>query len=501
MSTSYPHLIELTKNRLSKKLANNTYAELRIASVFDTSQIIKPVSRLEWDDTPAERRAVAVRLHQTDVVTFTGDGHLILNTGGWKTVTTKARINDYTPYDVNVWSVKGEWRLHYSGGSVPFTDGITLENNSLAGVGWVPVEGTYPNESQERLAQEAKKALKKDVEAYLAKADRSLEAWLKTLREEGQLSTAGDCFYCQGLVTDARSGNVVDSVDHLWTHLREGYVLPSLFLAAYADKGYRDPRQSFVIFLQGGTDHAKTLLRKYLLKRLGESQEPQANTALLASYVEAAREVLEQPRDFGYFGGDENLWVASAPTWTKTRDSENLEIANFQIVWEGLKAEFPDLFPDDLDDEGYPPRSFNEWPAIYVFGAGHWAVGHIDQIVVPVLKDRTKPLAADNLHPAFIKVCEYRTAASAYPALDGAEERADKITVEQITEGVKRYVEYLDDERVTPYLDRIAQWWITREVHEGEEQFGYWTDDILKAHAALCEEEAYAEAEGQQVLA
>lgn len=495
MSTSYLHLLEKTNGRVSKKLANNTYVELRLLS----NGVARPaLSVQDWQEYPETHRAVAVRLHQTDVVTFTGDGYLILDTGGWKTVTTKDRINTFTPYDVNVWSDKGEWRLHYSGGSVPFADGVTLENFSLAGIGFLPVEGTYPNESQERLAKEAKARLKKDVEDFLKKADRSLEAWAVTVRETGSLNTSGDCFYCRGLVSDTE-GEVATGTDHLWSHLREGYVFPSLFLSAYASKGYRVPGAVFGNSLLYRHDDAKKVLKQYLLKTLGNSSEPTSDIVLNARYLEQAREVLERPGDFGYFGGDENLWVASAPTWTKHRDSENLEIANFEIVWEGLKAEFPDLFHDDLDDEGYPSRDFNEWPAIYVFGASHWAVGHIDQIVVPVLKDKDQPLSASNLHPAFIKVCEYNTAVRSYPALDGAEERADQLTSEQITKSVHELVAYLDDDRVTPYADQIAAWWVETEG-DGEEQYGYWTDDILKAHADLVLQEAYVEAEGQQSL-
>lgn len=41
-----------------------------------------------------------VRLHQTDVVTFHSNGDIEVGTGGWNTVTTKRRIEDFTPADV-----------------------------------------------------------------------------------------------------------------------------------------------------------------------------------------------------------------------------------------------------------------------------------------------------------------------------------------------------------------------------------------------------------------
>lgn len=48
---------------------------------------------------------IALTLHATDVVTFYRDGRIVLDSGGWRTVTTKDRIG----YAANVYSVKGEW--------------------------------------------------------------------------------------------------------------------------------------------------------------------------------------------------------------------------------------------------------------------------------------------------------------------------------------------------------------------------------------------------------
>jgi hypothetical protein len=67
-----------------KKLQNNTYLEQR------------------GED-------FAVRLHNTDVVTIHADGTCTLNTGGWDTVTTKDRINSYSPARVS--SERGTWYI------------------------------------------------------------------------------------------------------------------------------------------------------------------------------------------------------------------------------------------------------------------------------------------------------------------------------------------------------------------------------------------------------
>ena len=57
---------------------------------------------------------IAVRLWATDVVTYHPDGSVTLDSGGWLTVTTKARINAYLPFSgkpfgINVWSDRGRW--------------------------------------------------------------------------------------------------------------------------------------------------------------------------------------------------------------------------------------------------------------------------------------------------------------------------------------------------------------------------------------------------------
>lgn len=62
------------------------------------------------NNTRAEYRgsdAIAIRLHATDVVTYHRDGRIVLNSGGWRTVTTRDRINGYSP--ARVYSEHGVW--------------------------------------------------------------------------------------------------------------------------------------------------------------------------------------------------------------------------------------------------------------------------------------------------------------------------------------------------------------------------------------------------------
>jgi hypothetical protein len=80
----------------ARKIGNNTYAEI------------------ESDNS------VSVRLHGTAVVRFYPNGLVKLNSGGWRTSTTKNRINKYSP--VKVYQKKYEWYLQ---------DGVEFEDNIL----------------------------------------------------------------------------------------------------------------------------------------------------------------------------------------------------------------------------------------------------------------------------------------------------------------------------------------------------------------------------------
>jgi len=81
-----------------RKIGNNTYA------------IIHPDG------------SVTIRLHATDVVTIYPDDAVKVNSGGWRTSTTKDRINKYSP--VKVYQKNHQW--YFDDGSV-FVDGMIFK--------------------------------------------------------------------------------------------------------------------------------------------------------------------------------------------------------------------------------------------------------------------------------------------------------------------------------------------------------------------------------------
>lgn len=83
-------------NRKQRKIDNNTTAYI------------------EYDGS------VSVELHSTKVVVLYPNGLVKLNSGGWRTNTTKDRINKYSP--VKVYQRKHVWYLQ---------DGAEFEDNIL----------------------------------------------------------------------------------------------------------------------------------------------------------------------------------------------------------------------------------------------------------------------------------------------------------------------------------------------------------------------------------
>lgn len=82
-----------------------------------------------------ELEAIGVFYHGTCVVRAHPDGSVVLNTGGYYTATTKARINEYSP--ASVFQDKGVWYVtgraadggcdHSKAARVKFYDGIRVD--------------------------------------------------------------------------------------------------------------------------------------------------------------------------------------------------------------------------------------------------------------------------------------------------------------------------------------------------------------------------------------
>lgn len=80
---------------------------------------------------------VAVRYHNTNVVTYDGENNVLLNHGGWMTPTTKARINQYAPHGIQVFQKNFEWYVRdtrFQPKTYPFGGAHTPSNHKYQNV-------------------------------------------------------------------------------------------------------------------------------------------------------------------------------------------------------------------------------------------------------------------------------------------------------------------------------------------------------------------------------
>jgi len=186
MKTNYNSLNEqLTgKNKLSRKLGNNTY-------------LIR------------NGENICIKLHETNVVTYCPDNSVIINSGGWRTNTTKERINYFSP--VGLSQIKSQWFIYFNDKKYLFFDGITLNGDKINAPEYSENDQKKTNKLKTQIASFSSKMVERAINGKLGKPGN------------------GDCFYCQMQTTDGKNLGDVSNSDHLLHHLKEKYYVPSLF--------------------------------------------------------------------------------------------------------------------------------------------------------------------------------------------------------------------------------------------------------------------------------
>lgn len=203
---------------------------------------------------------IHLRLHNTDVVTWSDDGLIVLNTGGWLTVTTKARINDVLPRPWCLSSVKGTWfltkRTAYGEPPAPayrYQDGIQMRRTPS---GWDVVVDTAASESQAEKDDRHNSAMRKLIGTYLKDlpAVSDVACTLCYTAERIERPGIDRAIYVS-------VGDRMEDTQHLIDHMLDRVLPYGLYLQAVAEKGY-------VPHTHHGSDTLKRCLRQYLSNRL-----------------------------------------------------------------------------------------------------------------------------------------------------------------------------------------------------------------------------------------
>lgn len=209
---SYQEALEKLGKRETRKLENNTYLQRRGDNLV-------------------------VMLHSTDVVTYQADGRVILDSGGWRTPTTKDRINTYAP--INLWQDKGQWFIGPNWNRVNtaiFQDGMIINP-----------DGTFSG------VMTAKQA--KDEQKLRAQIRKYASGFIKALQVgRVPLPSSGDCWGC--CMKDVNTGDTVMGSDHIREHLKKKYYVPSLAVNALKAMGASRAAEETLFALMGHPDAA-----------------------------------------------------------------------------------------------------------------------------------------------------------------------------------------------------------------------------------------------------
>lgn len=157
-----------------------------------------------------EHGAIAVRYHATDVVTYLPNGALQLRAGGWLTLTTMRRLEDFTPDTLRPFT-RHRWMVatrhdstgytDWAFGAYPFAEGMTL----------TPVDGHWIATgipSPEQVAEE---------DRWNAGVKRAIARGLRRWVAEGSLTHPTRCDECDLLA----SGHMQPNTTHLWQHVMQ----------------------------------------------------------------------------------------------------------------------------------------------------------------------------------------------------------------------------------------------------------------------------------------
>lgn len=206
--------------------------------------------------------AVALWYHTTDVITWYEDGRIVLNSGGWRTSTTKQKMG----YAAVVVQTRGVWTLRWHDITYVYKDGITLYPDGR-------VEGAGDPLESSRLSK------------LLGQVSRYVSGYMDALLAgDVPPPSAGDCWDCMMRVsgTGVPLGESNHNTEHLTSHMKEKYYVPSLLHRAVEINPPSQVAMHILGYLWGmheagdmphyhdlARDQLGASLRKYMRRQLG----------------------------------------------------------------------------------------------------------------------------------------------------------------------------------------------------------------------------------------
>jgi hypothetical protein len=186
-----------------------------------------------------------IRFHHTDILIF-HPNIISINSGGWKTRSTKNRINAYLPVGYNLQSERNFWILFTPDNRIPYRDHMIINLNSKNKTNY-PIALKQYRKEQKSITDFINRYAKKLLSGTMQKPD------------------AGDCWICQFAIQNPEKKDA----GHLHSHIKEKYLVPSLIWLACKATG-NDYFLYYVNKLQSG-DILNNSLDSRTIKRIFRS--------------------------------------------------------------------------------------------------------------------------------------------------------------------------------------------------------------------------------------
>lgn len=101
-----------------------TYAELHSLIRGKNGRNKRKIAGNTWGEIDPATGSITVTFHKTAIIRAYPNDSFILRNGGHQTVTTKRRLNQFTPFQV--WQRNFTWFTRENGKDIEFWDGMLL---------------------------------------------------------------------------------------------------------------------------------------------------------------------------------------------------------------------------------------------------------------------------------------------------------------------------------------------------------------------------------------
>lgn len=193
-------------------------------------------TRIELDSLGLGHEVITVKYHGNPVVNFYPD-RVSFSSCGWKTSTTKERINWFLPDGFYCYQEKSMWYIsnRQEGKRYIFADGLTIQYGKVYNAA---------DESESEAIKTKIKTIKKFVDGYVK----------ALLAGEVESPSGGDCWYCCMVTDESKSlGDATGNTCHIESHIEESYYVPSMVKNAHEFKPISGFAQDAIARIWQGT--------------------------------------------------------------------------------------------------------------------------------------------------------------------------------------------------------------------------------------------------------